>query len=212
VAAWLPRTVAVEHENGASPTCHPERSEGSGATQANNPRAALDHSSGIVAMANPKQPLESRRATAPIHIEVQLTMLTDEVRAFVSENKQAVLTTFRKNGAAQMSIVTVCPYGDGVGFSTTTDRAKLVNARRDPRCSLLVSKPDWWGFVVLEGQAQVLAPDNTDADELRLTLRGVYRGAAGKEHPDWDDYDAAMVRDSRAVMIVVPDRVYGTAL
>ncbi|HJO83884.1 MAG: PPOX class F420-dependent oxidoreductase [SAR202 cluster bacterium] len=138
--------------------------------------------------------------------------LSEKVRAFVSENKQAVLSTFRGNGAAQLSIVTVCPFGDGVGFSTTTDRAKLINARRDPRCSLLISKRDWWGFVVLEGQAQILEPDNTDADELRLALRDVYRGAAGKEHPDWADYDAAMVRDSRAVMVVVPDRVYGTAL
>ncbi len=155
---------------------------------------------------------EARLSTTPTPSEVKRTMLTDEARAFVTENKQAVLTTFRQSGAAQMSIVTVCPFGDGVGFSTTTGRAKLVNARREPRCSLLVSKSDWWGFVVLEGQAQILAPDNTDADELRLALREVYRGAAGKEHPDWADYDATMVRDSRAVMIVVPDRVYGTAL
>ncbi len=138
--------------------------------------------------------------------------LSDDVRAFISENKNAVLTTFRKNGAAQMSVVTVCPYGDGAAFSTTVDRAKLINLREDPRCSLLVSKSDWWGFVVLEGRALVMAPDNTDPEQLRLTLRDVYRGAAGKEHPDWADYDEAMVRDRRAAVVVVPDHVYGTAL
>lgn len=139
-------------------------------------------------------------------------MLSDDVRAFISENGQAVLTTFRQNGAAQMSVVTVGPYDDGAAFTTTVDRAKLANLRRDPRCSLLVSKRDWWGYVVLEGHARVMAPDNTEPERLRLALRDVYRAAAGKEHPDWDDYDRVMVRDRRAAVIVVPDHVYGTTV
>ena len=96
-------------------------------------------------------------------------------------------------------------------MTTTVDRAKYKNLRRHPRASLLVSKNDWWGYLVLEGEATVLAPDNTDADELRLALRDVYRAAADKEHPDWDDYDQAMVRDRRSIVIVVPDHNYGTA-
>ncbi len=137
-------------------------------------------------------------------------MLDDKVREFASANHQAVLTTFRKNGAAQMSIVTVGPYGEGVGFTTTEDRAKFHNLVRDSRCSLLVSKSDWWGYVVLEGRAKVLRRGESDDDELRDALRGIYRAASGEEHPDWDDYDRAMVEDRRAAIIVVPDHVYGT--
>ena len=137
-------------------------------------------------------------------------MLDDRVREFASENHQAVLTTFRKNGAAQMSIVTVGPYGEGVGFTTTEDRAKLHNLVRDSRCSLLISKSDWWGYVVLEGRAKVLRRGESDDDELRDALRGIYRAASGQEHPDWEDYDQAMVEDRRAAIIVVPDHVYGT--
>lgn len=137
-------------------------------------------------------------------------MLDDRVREFVSENRQAVLTTFRKNGAAQMSIVTVGPYGEGVGFTTTEDRAKLHNLVRDSRCSLLVSKSDWWGYVVLEGRAKVLRRGESDDEELRDALRGIYRSASAQEHPDWEDYDRAMVEDRRAAIIVVPDHVYGT--
>ena len=107
-------------------------------------------------------------------------MLSDKVRKFLSQNHQAVLTTFRANGAAQMSIITVGRYRDGVAFTTTAGRAKLANLVREPRCSLLVSKQDWWGYVVLQGRAKVLASDNTDAAELRQTLRDVYRAAAGK--------------------------------
>ncbi|MCH8310968.1 MAG: PPOX class F420-dependent oxidoreductase [Chloroflexi bacterium] len=140
-------------------------------------------------------------------------MLSDKVKKFLSENHQAVLTTFRRDGGAQMSIITVGAYRDGAAFTTTDDRAKLRNLRRNPRCSLLVSHDNWRPYVVLEGQAQVLAADNTDAEELKHALRDVYRAASGgKEHPNWDEYDLAMVEDKRAAVIVVPDRVYGTAL
>ena len=139
-------------------------------------------------------------------------MLPEGVIEFVSNNHQAVLTTFRRDGAAQMSIVTVGPYDDGAGFTTTEDRAKLHNLARNPRCSLLVSKADWWGYVVLEGRARVLRRGESDETELRDALRGIYRSASGQEHPNWDEYDQAMIDDRRAAVIVVPERIYGTAL
>ncbi len=137
-------------------------------------------------------------------------MLPDNIREFIASNDKAVLSTFRRNGAAQLSIVVVGAHDDGAAFTTTEDRAKLLNLRRDPRCSLLVSQDSWWGFVVLEGKARILAPDTTDPEELRQAFRDVYRSISG-EHPDWDEYDRAMVEDKRAVVVVVPDRIYGTA-
>ncbi len=139
-------------------------------------------------------------------------MLADAVKQFAEENDKAVLTTFRGSGAAQMSIITVGPYGDGVAFTTTADRAKLANLQRDSRCSLLVSKDDWWGFLVLEGRARVMSSGNTAAGELSMALRDVYRAAAGVEHPDWDEYDEAMRRNRRSAVIVVPEHTYGTAI
>ena len=139
-------------------------------------------------------------------------MLSDRVVEFVSENHQAVLTTFRRNGAAQMSVVTVGAYDGGVAFTTTEDRAKLWNLARNPRCSLLVSQADWWGYVVLEGRARLLRRGESDEAELRDALRGIYRAASGQEHPNWDEYDRSMIDDRRAAVIVMADRVYGTAL
>ena len=137
-------------------------------------------------------------------------MLTEPVRAFVAETRRGVLTTFRRNGAAQMSIVTCGPCRGGVAFTTTADRAKLLNLKRDSRCSLLVSQEDWRGYVVFEGRAQVLSSDNTDAAELREVLRDVYRAAAGEEHSNWEEYDQAMLDDRRSAVIVLPEQVYGT--
>ena len=123
-----------------------------------------------------------------------------------------MLSTFRRSGAAQLSIVTCGPYGEGVAFTTTADRAKLWNLKRDPRCTLLASRNDWWGYVVLEGRAKVMSADNTDEEELRLALREVYVAAAGKEHPDWREYDQAMLDDRRSVVVMMPERVYGASV
>ncbi len=138
-------------------------------------------------------------------------MLPDNIREFATANHQGVLTTFRRNGAAQMSIVTCGAYADGVAFTTTEERSKLHNLRRNPNCSLLISADQWRPFVVLEGQARILSPGATDPAELREALRGVYRAAAAQEHPNWSEYDNAMLADRRSAIIVVPTHIYGTA-
>ena len=139
-------------------------------------------------------------------------MLPNNVKEFATENHQGVLTCFRRNGMPQMSIVTCGAYRDGVAFSTTADRAKLLNLQRDSRCSLMIPKQDWWGFLVLEGRATILSPENTGAGDLRQALRDVYRAATNQDHPNWPEYDQAMVADRRAAVIVVPDHIYGTAV
>lgn len=138
-------------------------------------------------------------------------MLPDNVREFTANNHQGVLSCFRRNGATQMSIVTCGAYQDGVAFTTTADRAKLGNLKRDPRCSMMVSQDNWRAYVVLEGKARILSPGITDADELRLALRDIFRSASGSEHSNWEEYDQAMVEDRRSAVIVVPDHIYGTA-
>ena len=136
-------------------------------------------------------------------------MLTDAQRAFLTQNHNGALTTFRRSGAAQMSIVTCGIYGDGVAFTTTEDRAKLRNLRRDPRCTILVGTDDWRNFMVLEGEVRLVSVDNSSADEYRETLRNVFRTAAAQEHPNWPEYDQAMRDDRRFGVIVTPTHIYG---
>ena len=138
--------------------------------------------------------------------------LDPKVRQFVAGNHKAVFSTFRRDGATQMSVVTCGPYGEGVAFSTTEDRAKLRNLERDTRCTLLVSKDDWWGYIVFEGRAEIISSKTASPEKLRDAMRDVYRAASGTEHPDWEEYDEAMRKENRATVIVIPDKVYGTAL
>ena len=139
-------------------------------------------------------------------------MLSDDDRAFLTENHRGVVAIFRQSGAAQLTLVSCGLYGNGVAFTTKTDRAKLPNLKRNPRCTLLVSKPDWTGYMSLEGRAQLISLENTDAEELRLILRDVYRVTGGGEHPDWDEYDQAMRDQRRLVVVVVPEHIYENRL
>lgn len=139
-------------------------------------------------------------------------MLSDNVREFVTENHLSMLSTVRLNGAAQLSLVLAGPYGDGVAFSTPGDRVKYKNLLRDSKCSILISTSDWFnGYVVIEGKARIMDEDNTEPTALLSALRDVYRVTAS-EHPNWDEYDRAMVDEHRAVIIIEPDHVYGSAV
>ena len=135
-------------------------------------------------------------------------MQLDKIKEIVALNHQAVFTTFRGSGATQMSIVTVGVLAEGVAFTISPGSAKLANLRRNPRCSLMVSRSDWGDYAVLEGRAQVLSPGATPSEELRLTLREVYRAGSGKEHPDWEEFDQAVQEDRRSAIIVVPEHIY----
>ena len=138
-------------------------------------------------------------------------MLSEKVSAFLTQTHRGVVTSFRKNGNVQISIVSCGPYREGVAFTVTSTRSKLWNLKRDPRCSILVSQENWWGFVVLEGHAEIISADNTASEEFRLALRDVYRTCSGEEHSSWEEYDQAMRDDKRSIVMIVPDHVYGTS-
>ena len=89
-------------------------------------------------------------------------MLSDMARGFLEKNEMGVFTTFRRDGGAQMSVVTCGLYGNGMAFTADRHRAKMLNVKRNPKCSLLISQRDWWGYVVLEGHAEIIGEDNTD--------------------------------------------------
>lgn len=137
--------------------------------------------------------------------------LPRSVLELVSENHTAVLTTFRRSGAAQMSIVNTGAYRGGVAFTACDFRAKVVNLKRDPRCTLLVSRSDWSEYVVMEGRAHISSPDDTDAEKLRLELRDLQRSISGREHPDWEEYDEEMRAGRYAIVVVSPEHYYGWA-
>src|SRR3712207_1184681 len=121
---------------------------------------------------------------------------------FLRPRHRAVLVTRRRGGGVQLSPVTCgVDEQDRVVVSTYPQRAKAVNARRDPRVSLCVLSEDFDGaWVQVDGRAEVL--DLPDALE---PLVDYFRAISG-EHPDWDEYRAAMQRQGKALIRVTIER------
>jgi PPOX class probable F420-dependent enzyme len=137
-------------------------------------------------------------------------MVDERFAGLIAAQRQGVLVTLRKDGWPQLSNVN---YGWDAGqqtiaISTTEDRAKTANMRRDPRVSFHVTSGDFWSYVVVDGRAALSAVAADPHDAAVEELVELYRSIQG-EHPDWDDYRAAMVRDRRLVVRIRADRAYG---
>ena len=128
---------------------------------------------------------------------------------FARAHRKGVLTTQKHDGRPQLSNIMYSIDAQGtVRISVTADRAKTRNLRRDPRASLHVTQPDFWAYVVLEGEVELSDVAATPDDAATEELVELYRSMAG-EHDDWDDYRAAMARDRRLVARLKPTHAYG---
>jgi PPOX class probable F420-dependent enzyme len=134
-------------------------------------------------------------------------MELERAREFMRANHRAVLATTRSDGRPQLSPVTVGIDADGrVLISTRETAIKTKNLMRDRRASLCVMNDGFFGeWVQAEGTAEIIRlPGAMDL------LVDYYRRISG-EHPDWDDYRNAMVRDKRVIVAITltragPDR------
>ena len=80
-------------------------------------------------------------------------------------------------------------------ISTRETAIKAKNLARDPRASLCVINNGFFGeWVQAEGIAELI-----HLPEALPLLEDYYRRISG-EHPDWDDYRAAMERDKRVML------------
>jgi PPOX class probable F420-dependent enzyme len=128
---------------------------------------------------------------------------------FVRTHKRGVLVTQKREGRPQLSNIAYVVGDDGViRISITADRAKYANLQRTPLASLHVTREDFYAYAVIDADVELsavaAAPDDAAVDELVEQ----YRGMAG-EHPDWDDFRAAMVKDRRVVVRLKPTHAYG---
>jgi PPOX class probable F420-dependent enzyme len=126
----------------------------------------------------------------------------DELLAFVRPRHRLVLSTTRSDGGLQSSPVTAGVDPDGrIVVATYPQRAKVANIRRRPAVSACVLSDEWNGpWVQLDGRAEVV-----DLPDALGPLVDYYRGIAG-EHPDWDEYRAAMTTQGKCLIRVTVER------
>lgn len=117
---------------------------------------------------------------------------------FVRPRHSMVLMTQRSDGRPQASPVTGGVDEQGrIVISTYPERAKTANARRVPEVSVLVLSDDFGGaWVQVDGTCEVL-----DLPEALEPLVDYFRAISG-EHPDWDEYRAAMRTQGKSLIRV----------
>lgn len=122
--------------------------------------------------------------------------------AWVRRNHRAVVSTLRADGRPALTPVTVGADGDRIVVSTREPSMKVKHLRRDPRIWLCLLNDAFFGdFLVVEGTVEIVSlPEALDG------LVTYYRSISG-EHPDWEDYRAAMVRDQRVLLRITPTYV-----
>jgi PPOX class probable F420-dependent enzyme len=128
----------------------------------------------------------------------------DQAREFLRQHGHGVLATLNPDGRPQLSNILYVLDDDGrLKISVTQTRVKTRNLRRDPRAALHVQGRDPYEYLVVDGTARLI-----EGDGLAEKLRDYYRRARG-EHPDWRQYDEAMIKEQRLLVSLSIDRAYG---
>jgi PPOX class probable F420-dependent enzyme len=124
------------------------------------------------------------------------TMDLDQAREVLRSQHRAVFCALKSDGTPSMSPVVVALDENGDALVSTRETAyKTKQVRRDPRVSLCVLPDSFFGrWIQVNGTATVVPlPEAMDL------LVSYYRTISG-EHPDWNEYRAAMERERRVVL------------
>jgi len=124
----------------------------------------------------------------------------DELEAFVAPRHRGVLLTTRRDGRPQASLVTMGLSEGEILVSSYPERAKVHNVEREPRVSVVVMSDEFNGeWVQVDGTARVVR-----LPEAVEELVAYFRCISG-EHPDWDEYREAMVRQGKCLIRIAID-------
>lgn len=120
---------------------------------------------------------------------------------FMAPSSRSVMTTFRRDGGLQMSVVTAVPRPNGTIFVwTRPGTAKFHNLGRNPKAAICAVDDKWSRWMTVEATVEVVEHDH--AAEL---LDEYYRLRERKE-PD-DDWHKRMAAEGRHMLILTPTRV-----
>ena len=98
------------------------------------------------------------------------TTLSENARAFLQEQRFAVLATLNKDGSPQLTTMWYLLEGDTIMMNTKEGRIKDLNMKRDPRIAICVE--DGYNFVTISGTVTMNYDQETAHQDIyRLAAR-----------------------------------------
>jgi PPOX class probable F420-dependent enzyme len=128
---------------------------------------------------------------------------------WAARRNHGVLITIRGDGRPQSSDIAYRVVDGRFEISVTDGRAKTANLRRDPRAVVHLTEADAWSYLSFDGLAELTPTAAEPGDPTADALVDYYRAVAGRDHPDWDEYRAAMVAERRLLVRLTPTAVVG---
>ena len=133
-------------------------------------------------------------------------MITDNAAQdqFLSDHRWAVLTTLRKDGQPESSVVAYAREDDTLIVSTPGTTFKRRSLDRDPRATLcVVSNSEPFNFVSVEGRVAVETEDLVDG------TRKVFAAIADAGYSEPENLARWLEAQQRVLLRLHPERVTG---
>ena len=129
--------------------------------------------------------------------------------SWASTTHHGVLITLRKDGRPQSSDIAYAVIGGKFCISATATRAKTINLLRDNRAVLHITSQETWSYISFDGVAEITQTAQLPEDPVCKELATVFTAIQKKQHPDWDEFNQAMINDKRLVIRFVPESAVG---
>jgi len=127
-------------------------------------------------------------------------MTSEEMHTLLSKSNNAIIGVNRTKGGPQLTPVWYAWDGTSFYFTTTKDRAKYLNLKRDAAISLVVDDFEMHKYVVAYGQAEIIEHDFAEF------LRPILNKYVPADHVEQSV--TAVTNDPSRVMVVLrPEKV-----
>lgn len=128
--------------------------------------------------------------------------LSREQQEFLAAKRFSVLATLYPDGRPHLTVMWYLLGGDRVRMTTTADRVKCENIKRDNRVSLCVE--DGYDHVVLEGFCQVDGDPETARETMRLLVERYVPDQS--EHEKW--MERLTLQGRRVTLWLTPEDIH----
>jgi PPOX class probable F420-dependent enzyme len=123
---------------------------------------------------------------------------TPEQEQIIREEQIAIMATLRRDGSPQLTPVNYA-YQDGrFLISTTRDRAKYLNVRRNPRVSLCIVRAGDRPYVSVFGRAEI------EEQDIEAGTAEIARRMSDRPLPD--NFGELLRQQGRVLIVVTPER------